>query len=475
MFTQRKRIIKAILHMDKNERFQGNSALEEIHTRLVNGKKSFQHVVTSSLNAAMKMSAIDLQLAYKADEVMETSNQLSDLSGNIAEISAASRHAVGNVSDSYEILISSIHDISENTHLIFDDIVSSETNLLHTMEITNKAAEESKEMQDDMQALLKVVEQMQGVISAINSISSQTNLLALNASIEAARAGEAGRGFAVVADEIRLLAEQTQKLTSDMSSFVSNIEFASGRSAGSVGETVQLLGSIHSSMESVMEMNKSNKDKVEKITNYMKEVTSSGEEIHASIKEMESHVVEVDKGVDELNGLSDGLGKLSRNFKELITPIVSIEEDFSKTNKIMGGMVTDSFYMLDNELFIENIKNAIQAHTKWVDTLKEIVDTGEIIPLQTNSKKCAFGHFYYAMSPKNREVLSLWKKVEGQHRSLHENGEKAIKAIKAGRQQEAAAAYKEALGQSEELVKDFKSIIALIEKLQGNDRRVFEE
>lgn len=54
---------------------------------------------------------------------------------------------------------------------------------------------------------------VEDITAEIFSISNQTNLLALNASIESARAGEAGKGFAVVADEIRVLADETRKLT----------------------------------------------------------------------------------------------------------------------------------------------------------------------------------------------------------------------------------------------------------------------
>ena len=72
-----------------------------------------------------------------------------------------------------------------------------------------------------MNNLSEIINRMAEVISGIDSISMQTNILALNASIEASRAGEAGRGFSVVAGEIRMLAEETQKLTSTMAEFVS--------------------------------------------------------------------------------------------------------------------------------------------------------------------------------------------------------------------------------------------------------------
>ena len=83
-------------------------------------------------------------------------------------------------------------------------------------ELQTRLAEAGR-LQSDLEErsadLERTMDQLSGIVTAINGIAAQTNLLALNATIEAARAGDAGRGFAVVAAEVKKLAGDTRLAT----------------------------------------------------------------------------------------------------------------------------------------------------------------------------------------------------------------------------------------------------------------------
>jgi len=62
------------------------------------------------------------------------------------------------------------------------------------------------------------------LIDQIKKVAKQSNLLALNTAIEAARVGEAGKGFSVVASEFRKLAENTNKIVSEMEVVINKLK-----------------------------------------------------------------------------------------------------------------------------------------------------------------------------------------------------------------------------------------------------------
>lgn len=186
-----KKIIHAIVHMQPVEEQNGSQELLEVHERLMKGRESFEEVVSNTLVSAMKMSDLDLKVSDRVEEIQGISRNLSMLANDLSETSRQTEEIASEVSQSHEVLSASIAEISSNTADSLEEIEKSQKNIENIKGLSHQASEDSKKMQEDMAALMSVIDQMQTVIANINSISGQTNLLALNASIEAARAGEA--------------------------------------------------------------------------------------------------------------------------------------------------------------------------------------------------------------------------------------------------------------------------------------------
>ena len=137
----------------------------------------------------------------------------------------------------------------------------------------------------------KCSEQIRTIIGAIEDIASQTNLLSLNASIEAARAGEAGRGFAVVADQIRTLAEESAQAAGNTRKLIETTVSAVEKGIDIAGETAK-------DMKTVMESTNAATQKMNMISDLLKEEQVHIQEINTTVSAI-SEVVNSNSAASE--------------------------------------------------------------------------------------------------------------------------------------------------------------------------------
>lgn len=451
---------------------KGNQKLKDMHARLKSGKTDFQQITENVMTAVMASSNLDLQLKDKSAKLSVITDGVYALVEELNCTSETTVEIMDNVSNAHDDMTAAVSALSENAEDIRNETEAIEIQLESTKKSSEDAINDSAKMQTDMQDLLAIIGDMQDVIKSIEAISGQTNLLALNASIEAARAGEAGRGFAVVAEEIRELADETKKLTNGMSHFVESIETASKESSNSVVKTVSSLESINSNLDKVLDINVSNKQKLEGMSQGINTIASDSEEINQSITEVKSSMSGLYSGIENLNSDASSLLNISTELDEIAKPIIMIEKKLDETAGLIGKMSKDPFYMIDNKLFIKNIDNAINAHTNWTASLKKIVDSKSVSAIQTDSKRCGFGHFYYSMIPKNKEILKIWNRIEDNHNKLHASGSTILSSIKKSQFDSLNNVYMQAENLSKSVISDLKEIKAIAEKL---DKSVYEE
>lgn len=438
--------------------------LGAVYQRILNGKKEFQDVFEKDMKAVMQISALDLILTRHTDDLVEISNHVADAAEIIHKAAVETADASGTVSEQHEELTNTIIMVSEATHQVYEKIEHGQQNLTEIRSLSDQTIKDSEEMQADMDELFDVINHMNDVIAGIDSISSQTNLLALNASIEAARAGEAGKGFAVVAEEIRKLAEETQKLTGNMGKFVEGIRNASRKSAKSAGDTIEALGEMTEKIGIVWKINEENQKHVSKVSDDISSLAAVSEEISSCMNEMETQSANIQEQCAVLKEDAVNMNNVSEELKQVTAPVEGIENVLDDAVKVMGQMSQDPFFGLEKKEFAKYINNALDAHKTWLGTLKRMVDTQTVLPIQLDSNRCGFGHFYHAMMPVDPEIRVIWNEVGDKHKRFHDYGSSVVKALFEEDYASAKKIYNEAENYSKELLADLQKMKQIAER-----------
>ena len=442
-------LIKSLSELKKADYAQVPE-LKDMYERLEKGRSQLAEVFDKNIKAVMQISSLDLTMQHQTEKIMDISRKVEKASETIFGASIDSGD-MGDNNSRHEELTNTIIDVSAETDHVYRKIEEGQNELTTIKELSDQTIQISEKLQNDMDGLFKMIDRIGEIISGIDTISMQTNLLALNASIEAARAGAAGRGFAVVAAEIRSLAEETQNMTGNMSEFLEGIRTASKESVHSTTNTMDALSSMADKIKNVWELNNENQGSVSKVNESISSIAAISEELSSSMSEME-------------NQLRDSIGFMKQvggDLGQAVKPVVDIEKTLDDAVKEMGDMTEDAFYHLENFEFSKYVSNAITAHNTWLFNLKNMVKERTVMPLQLDSSKCGFGHFYYALTPQIPDVLTIWNALGEKHKRFHAYGAEVIQALNNGEYPRAEQLCRETEEYSRGLISDLQAIIRL--------------
>jgi methyl-accepting chemotaxis protein len=166
-------------------------------------------------------------LALQAEKIVELTDTLTKVNESIYESFDAFRKC-GLIADDLRRQNSQLHvTVSEAAHEA-DSATSAAKAGIHQVDDELASVAKFRDVVGRSTYLIGELKALSARIgrflSQISGVARRTNLLALNAGIEAARAGEAGRGFAVVAQEIRVLAESSARIVSEMTLLLGEIQ-----------------------------------------------------------------------------------------------------------------------------------------------------------------------------------------------------------------------------------------------------------
>lgn len=404
--------------------------LVKIFEKLLSSEEHMSRSSKKMIGLTSALSNFDVEMTHSSNKLIEFAKGMSTISeSNLAivqEISASMSEVNNTISNTSDIM-NSLQESSRELVLKNDESI---TRINEIDELKDEVSKDAALMSGQIKILVEMAVKVNEIVDGVEEIANQTNLLALNAAIEAARAGEAGRGFAVVADEVRKLADNTKTSLGNMRSFVSNIQLAAVSGQTSMENTMKSTSTMHSKLDLIsktifenVSMLKNTISDVDQITDSLANIKESAHQINLA---MESSTQDAEKLNLMTQQIQEDATQSARNAQE----IARIDDELSG---IVRGMVTTlngGKNAISNQDLLENITKAKEAHANWIKNLRRIMEEMTAYPLQTNSKKCGFGHFYHSIDVSGTDLAEVWQAIDHVHDELHTNGSKVIEAVK---------------------------------------------
>jgi methyl-accepting chemotaxis protein len=437
--------------------------LVKIFEKLLSSEESMSRSSKKMIGLTSALSNFDVEMTHSSNQLIEFAGEMSSISESnlaIVEEISASMNEVNNTISNTSDIMNNLQESSRELVLQNDESI---TQINEIDMLKNDVSRDAALMSEQIRALVEMAVKVNEIVNGVESIANQTNLLALNAAIEAARAGEAGKGFAVVADEVRKLADDTKTSLSDMRSFVNNIKQAAVDGQTSMENTMNSTNKMHAKLDIISNTIVENVSMLKHTISDVEQITESLENIKESAHQINQALEASTQDAEKLNVMTQTIHNDATQSANNAKQIARIDDELSEAVREMITSLNGGKNAISNQELLENITKAKEAHLNWIKNLSRIVDEMTVYPLQTNSKKCAFGHFYHSMDVSGTILEEVWESIDQVHDELHTNGSKVIEAVKAQNPELANNLFLQTEKLSRDVVAKLNEIISIIE------------
>lgn len=420
--------------------------------KLLENEGTMSKAAKEILDIVSALSNFDVSMSHISYQLMDFAGEMTSLSQSNLAIVEQTTASMNQVNQSIDTTSKTLRNLSEESAVLAQKNDESINLLKEVQTLKEYVVQDTGVMSDKIQQLVELATEVGKIVDSVQMIAEQTNLLALNAAIEAARAGENGRGFAVVAQEIRKLADDTKQNLEGMRQFVNRIYGAAQDGKGSLESTLTSTGQMSEKIEMVSDTIGRNVDMLKSVTEDVAEINKSMEGIRVAADEIDQAMEASSSDAERLSHMTQSIHKDAVQSVEFAGQISLIDDRLSAIVSEMFEGLNGGSHAVTNKELLEVIRKARESHAKWMEVLNKIVVEMRTYPLQTNPRKCAFGHFYHAIQIDRPEIIEDWRRIDTIHHEFHSMGDKVMNAVKQNDEKTAHQLYNEAVELSKQML-----------------------
>ncbi len=221
-------------------------------------------------------------------------------------------------------------------------------------------------------------------------------------------------------------------------------------------------------------------DSIEGNVSQLTKVVSDINNINVSIQGVKNAAQAISAATESSSENAKTLSKMAKNIHDDSAQSVTFTKPDSEIDDKLSGITATPYaglptgnHALSNADFNESLNKAQLSHQSWMENLKKIVEENTILPLQTHSTKCAFGHFYYALPVSNALINTQWQQIAPLHKDLHDTGAEVIEAVRVGNIEKAEILCQKAENFSTQIIDLMKAISVKVDQMTQNNQKVF--
>ena len=196
----------------------------------------------------------------------------------------------------------------------------------------------------------------------------------------------------------------------------------------------------------------------------VEEVSSLMLHIRESSQQVNQAMTLSAQDAEKLHGMTQAIHDDATQSADNAKQISEIDNELSAIVREMVSSLNGGLHAISNEELISSLKKAKEAHGNWMRNLKRIAEEMTIYPIQTDSHRCAFGHFYHSITIKHPDLLKDWTEIDPLHQQLHGMGDKMVAAVNANDRLQAQRLYNEADALSKQIFAKLDHVIQIIEQ-----------